>query len=90
MSDTDPFISLDIERTATEPGFVGYQLAQLRREQNISPKQQAEALGIGLEALTTLCSSRMPKSRADVELIAARMGWEAERTAALLGLGGAT
>ena len=49
-------------------------------------QQQAEALGIDLERLAALCSSRMPQDLEGVEMIAARMGWEVERTAELLGM----
>jgi hypothetical protein len=58
----------------------------LRRERNITPEQQAQALGIDLERLTALCSSRMPRDAAEVSMVAARMGWEASRVAALLGV----
>jgi len=86
MNTSEPFRSLRIESAAEDPALVGYQLAQLRREQNINPGQQAEALGIDMERLTTLSSCRMPRDQAEVRMIAARMGWEVGRLAELLGV----
>jgi hypothetical protein len=86
MNTWEPFRSLDLDVAAADPALVGHRLAQLRREQTITPKQQAEALRIDLERLTTLCSCRMPRDTAGVEVIAARMGWEAGRLALLLGM----
>ena len=42
---------------------LGYRLAQFRQMQNTTPEQQAEALGIDRERLTTLCSCRLPRTR---------------------------
>ncbi len=86
MSDTNPSLSLAFQRSATDPSFAGYRLAALREEQHITPEQQAAALGMALPALAELCLYRMPRDMADVELIAARMGWEAGRMADLLGV----
>jgi hypothetical protein len=52
--------------------------------QNITPEQQVEALGIDRKRLTTLCSCRLPRDPAELESIAARIGWEVERLAGLL------
>jgi hypothetical protein len=87
MSDTDPILSLAFQRTATDPFFAGYRLAALREQQHITPEEQAAALGMALPALADLCLYRMPRDRADVEMIAARLGWEAGRMANLLGVG---
>jgi hypothetical protein len=86
MDTSEPFRLTDIDSTAADPSLVGHRLARQRREQNITPQQQAEALGIDLERLAALCSCRMPQDMAGVEMIAARMGWEVERTAELLGM----
>ena len=86
MNTSGPFRSFDLDSTGADPSFVGHRLAQLRREQNITPEQQAQALGIDVERLTALCSSRMPRDAAEVRLVAARMGWEARRLADLLGV----
>jgi hypothetical protein len=86
MNTSRPFQSLDLDATAADLSLVGHRLARLRREQNITPDQQAASLGIDLERLTALSSSRMPRSAAEVELVAARMGWEAGRLADLLGV----
>ena len=71
---------------AADPSLVGHRLAQLRQAQNITPEQQAEALGIDRERLTTLCSCRLPRDQAELKLIAARLGWEVGRLAGLLGV----
>ena len=86
MNTSGPFRSFDLDSTGSDPSLVGHRLAQLRREQNITPEQQAQALGIDLERLTILCSSRMPRDAAGVSMVAARMGWEAGRLAGLLGV----
>jgi len=86
MSTCEPFRSLDMDAAAADPSLVGYRLAQLRQAQNITPEQQAEALDIDRERLTTLCSCRLPRDQAELELIAARMGWEVGRLAGLLGV----
>jgi len=86
MNTSGPFRSFDLDSTAANTSFVGHTLARLRREQNITLEQQAQALGIDLERLTTLSSSRMPRDAADVRLVAARMGWETSRLANLLGV----
>ncbi len=49
MNTSGPFRSSDLDSTGGDPSFVGHRLAQLRREQNITPEQQAQALGIDLE-----------------------------------------
>jgi hypothetical protein len=84
MNTSGPFRSFDLDVTGTDPSLVGHRLARLRREQNITPGQQANALGIDLECLTALASSRMPRDEAEVRMLAARMGWEAGRLADLL------
>jgi hypothetical protein len=86
MNTSGPFRSLDLDSTGSDPSFVGHRLAQLRRERNITPEQQAQALGIDLERLTALGSSRMPRDAAEVRMVAARIGWEASRLAVLLGV----
>jgi transcriptional regulator with XRE-family HTH domain len=86
MNTSDPFRSLDMATAAADPSLVGYRLAQLRQAQNISQEQQAQALGIDRERLTTLCSCRLPRDRAELEMIAARIGWELGRLAGLLGV----
>jgi hypothetical protein len=75
-----------MDAAAVDPSLVGYRMAQLRQAQNITPEQQAEVLGIDREQLTTLCSCRLPRDRAELELIAARIGWEVGRLAGLLGV----
>ena len=86
MNTSSPFRSFDLDSTGSDLSFVGHRLARQRREQNITPEQQAQALGIDLERLTALCSSRMPRDAAEVRMVAARIGWEASRLAVLLGL----
>jgi transcriptional regulator with XRE-family HTH domain len=86
MNTSEPFRSLDMDTAAADPSLVGYRLAQLRLAQNITPEQQAEALGIDRERLTTLCSCRLPRDQAELKMIAARIGWEAGRLAGLLGV----
>ena len=86
MSTCEPFRSLDLDAAAANLSLVGFHLAQLRKAQNITPEQQAEALDIDRERLTTLCSCRLPRDQAELELIAARMGWEVGRLAGLLGV----
>jgi transcriptional regulator with XRE-family HTH domain len=86
MNTSEPFRSLDMDAAAADPSLAGYRLAQLRKAQNITAEQQAEALGIDRERLTTLCSCRLPRGQAELELIAARMGWEVGRLAGLLGV----
>ena len=86
MNTSKPFRSLDMDAAAADPSLVGYRLAQLRQSQNITAEQQAEALGIDRERLTTLCSCRLPRDQAELELLAARIGWEVGRLAGLLGV----
>jgi len=86
MNTSGPFGSFDLDSTGADSSFVGHRLAQLRRDQNITPEQQAQSLGIDLERLTALSSSRMPRDTAEVSMVAARMGWEAGRLADLLGV----
>jgi hypothetical protein len=86
MNTSGPFRSFDLDSTGADPSFVGHRLARQRREQNITPEQQAQAFGIDLERLTALASSRMPRDAAEVSMVAARMGWEASRLADLLGV----
>ena len=86
MNTSDPFRSLDMATAAADPSLVGYRLAQLRQAQNISQEQQAQALGIDRERLTTLCACRLPRDQAELELIASGIGWEVGRLAGLLGL----
>jgi hypothetical protein len=86
MNTSGPFRSFGLESTGSDPSFIGLALARLRREQNITPEEQAKALGIDLERLTALSSSRMPRDAAEVRMAAARIGWEAGRLAKLLGL----
>ena len=42
--------------------------------------------GLDDDSLVGLYLCRQPKDRADAEIIAARLGWEAERVANLLGV----
>ena len=86
MNTSSPFRPFDLDSTGADPSFVGHTLARLRREQNITPEQQAQALGIDLERLTALSSSRMPRDTSGVSMVAARMGWEAGKLANLLGI----
>ena len=86
MNTSEPFRSLGMDAAAADPSLVGHRLAQLRQAQNITPAQQAEALGIDRERLTTLCSCRLPRDQAELELLAARIGWELGRLAGLLGV----
>ena len=86
MNTSGPFRSFDLASTGADPAFVGHRLAQLRREHNITPEQQAQALCIDLERLTVLSSSRMPRDTSEVSMVAARMGWEAGRLVNLLGV----
>jgi hypothetical protein len=76
MNTSEPFRSLDMDAAAADLSLVGYRLAQLRLAQKITPEQQAEALDIDRERLATLCSCRLPRDQAELELIAARIGWE--------------
>jgi transcriptional regulator with XRE-family HTH domain len=85
-SHADPALGRTFEHTATDPFFAGHRLAELRRQQGITPEEQAAALGMGLPALALLCLCRQPRDMADVDMIAARMGWEAGRMADLLGV----
>ena len=84
MNTSEPFRSLDMDAAAADPSLVGHRLAQLRQAQNITPEQQAQALGIDRERLTTLCSCRLPRDQSELEMIAARIGWEVGRLAGLL------
>ena len=86
MNTSEPFRSLGMDAAAADPSLVGHRLAQLRQAQNITPAQQAEALGIDRERLTTLSSCRLPRDQAELELLAARIGWEVGRLAGLLGV----
>lgn len=86
MNTSSPFRSFDLASTGSDPSFVGHRLARLRREQNLTPEQQAQALGFDLERLTVLSSSRMPRDAAEVSMVAARIGWEVGRLAGLLGI----
>jgi hypothetical protein len=72
--------------TANDPSFVGNRLATLRGQRHLTPKDQADALGLTLLGLADLCLGRTPKDRGDVARIAARMGWESGRVADLLGV----
>jgi hypothetical protein len=83
---SDPILRLAFERAATDPFFAGCRLDQLRREQSLTSEQQAAALGLSLESLVGLSLCRQPRDRADVEMIAARLGWECGRMADLLGV----
>jgi hypothetical protein len=86
MNTSEPFRSLDMDAAAADPSLVGHRLAQLRQPQHITAEQQAEALGIDRERLTILCSCRLPRDQAELELIAARIGWAVGRLAGLLGV----
>ena len=86
MNTSGPFRSFDLDSTGSDPSFVGHRLAQLRRERNITPEQQAQALGIDLERLTALFSSQIPRDAVEVRMVAAQMGWQARRLAGLLGV----
>ena len=83
---SDPILKLAFERTTTDPFFAGYRLARLRKEQSLMLDQQAAALGLSLDSLVGLCLCRQPRDRADVEMVAARQGWESGRVADLLGV----
>ena len=83
---SDPILRLAFQRAAEDPFFAGFHLGRLRREQSLTPEQQAKALGLSLDSLVGLCLCRQPRDKADVEMIAARMGWEAGRVADLLGV----
>ena len=83
---SDPILKLAFERTTTDPFFAGYRLARLRTGQSLTLDQQAAALGLSLDSLVGLCLCRQPRDRADVEMIATRLGWESGRTADLLGV----
>jgi hypothetical protein len=86
MSLPDPTLSPAFRRASVDPEFIGYRLAQLRREQSLTPKQQAATLGISLYSLAGLCLCNQPKDLADVLKIAARMRVEAAGMAELLGV----
>ena len=88
MNTSEPFRPLDFDSAAADPRLVGHRLARLRRQQHITPAQQALALGVDMERLTALSSCRIPWNSAEVEMIAARMGWEVGRLADLLGVNG--
>ena len=79
MKTSEPFRSLDMDAEAADLSLIGYRLALLRQVQNIAPEQQAEALGIDRERLTTLYSGRLPRDQAELELIASDRlgGWKA-------------
>jgi len=72
--------------TANDPSFVGHLLATLRGQRHMTPRDQADALGLTLLGLADLCLCRTPRDRTDVERIAARMGWGSDRVAELLGM----
>ena len=72
--------------TANDPSFVGHRLATLRGLRHMTPKDQADALGLTLLGLADLCLCRTPRDRAEVERIAARMGWPPDKVAELLGM----
>jgi hypothetical protein len=76
MKTSEPFGSLDMYAVAADPSLVGHRLAQLRQPQHITREQQTEALRIDRERLTTQCSCRLPRDQAELELIAARIGWK--------------
>jgi hypothetical protein len=76
MNTSKPFRSFDLDSIDVDPSFVGHTLARLRREQNIKPEQQAQALGIDLDRLMALSSSRMPRDPAEVSMVSARIGWK--------------
>jgi hypothetical protein len=75
-----------VDATAADPSLVGHRLAQLRQPQHITAEQQAEAIGIDRERLTTLYSCRLPRDQAELELIPARIGWAVGKLAGLLGV----
>jgi hypothetical protein len=77
LNTSKPFRSFSMDTAAADPSLVGHRLAQLRQGQNITPEQQGETLGIDRMRLTTLCSCRLLRDQAELELIAARIGWEA-------------
>jgi hypothetical protein len=86
MSLPDPTLSPAFQRVAADPGFVGYRLAQLRREQSLGPKQQAAALGISVYSLAGLSQCPLPKDLEEVQKIAARMRVGVAGIADLLGV----
>ena len=86
MSLPDPTLSPAFLHATDDPVLVGYRLAQLRREQALTPQQQAAVLGISVYSLAGLCLCLQPRNLADVKSIAARMRVEAAGMAALLGV----
>jgi hypothetical protein len=70
----------------TDPFFVGYKLAQLRRQENLTLEQQADALHLDLEQLAFLSLCQTPKDLVDVELLAGKVGMSAAKLAQLLGI----
>jgi len=85
MNSGESFRSTDFDAAAADPKLIGHRLARLRRQQNLTPQEQASSFGIDLERMTDLCSCRIPWNAAAVAVIAARMGWEVEKLAGLLG-----
>lgn len=75
-------------RTATEPFFIGCHLARLRQAAYQTPQQQAEALGLDLDALVFLALCRMPFTGewSAVRQIAQRVGLDVGQLAVLLGM----
>lgn len=86
MNTSEPFRSLAMDAAAAHTFLVGHRLAPILPGENITPEHQVEALGIDREQLKTLCSCRLPRDQAELELIAARIGWEVGRLAGLLGV----
>jgi hypothetical protein len=70
----------------TDPFFVGYKLAHLRRQQNLTLEQQAENLRLDMEHLAFLSLCQVPKDWVDVELLAWKVGMSAVRLGELLGI----
>jgi hypothetical protein len=62
---------------ARDPMFFGHALARLREAHNLTPEQQAEALGITPSALALLSLCKMPRADqrdADVAAVAKHLG----------------
>ena len=86
MTLPDPTLSPAFQRVKSDPGFVGYRLAQLRQEQSLTPRQQAAALGISVYSLAGLCQCPQPTDVEEVQRLAERMRVEVTGMARLLGV----
>ena len=86
MLGLDSHLARAFHQTQTDPFFVGYKLAQLRRQQKLTLEQQAEALHLDMDHLAFLSLCQVPKDWVDVELLAWKVGMSAFRLGDLVGI----